>query len=473
MFGNKEFDGVGYPTPSSIPVETAYRLARIPSDASWLAVFMGMLEVGLSEENWQQFEGGITREAAVEVWMQIIADMYAFAENPTMLMDVRQNPASPCILEKTFDGETWEQFADLQKCGPVIRMTAAGQIQPGRKLDDGTFDYYTIDDGPPALNLWDGYTPTVAMQNNTNDQCTAAANAANVIQQLYYAVGQNLVANTVQAATAWIEAGASFLSIVFGAVIGPEFLATVTPALYAIQAAYAWSSMSDADFHDLACIFYQNMSGTAGNWTINSAGLTAAINAKAAASPVPWLLIRELLVFIDATGVNLAFKTNQISSYDCSAGTSVWLDQTLKSGASVGNNTNWQQYGSKPIAAQWGLTRARVIQSNITGNGQGTDNTTGTAAGYTDMSKPLNPSYVGAATPDIWWYNNTVFNATTAADAIRTILANPAATPTIVGSLGNVAAGAIPEIKWRSSVTLPGAVVIQTDIYVVKTFGGC
>lgn len=80
MFGAKTFDGVGFPTPSSVPDDWACRLFAIPADAAWLGTFMGLLETLMDEEAWQQFGGGISREDAAAIWAEIVASGYASAE---------------------------------------------------------------------------------------------------------------------------------------------------------------------------------------------------------------------------------------------------------------------------------------------------------------------------------------------------------------------------------------------------------
>ena len=54
----------------------------------------------------------------------------------TYLLDVRQRtPDEPCKLDRTFDGATWTQFADLRLCPPKLRIQG-GEIQ--YSTDDGT-----------------------------------------------------------------------------------------------------------------------------------------------------------------------------------------------------------------------------------------------------------------------------------------------------------------------------------------------
>jgi len=75
-FGDKEFSGVGFPTPLSIPEETTTRTFTLPANGSWEALVMGAMYAPVDPKNWQQFEGGITREEAAERWLAVFESGY-------------------------------------------------------------------------------------------------------------------------------------------------------------------------------------------------------------------------------------------------------------------------------------------------------------------------------------------------------------------------------------------------------------
>lgn len=83
-FGDKEHDyGVGYPTPFSIPDETACRTFKIPAsddNGEWLALVMGLMMTLADPNAWVQFENAIEREDAATRWQQMIDDAYDDAE---------------------------------------------------------------------------------------------------------------------------------------------------------------------------------------------------------------------------------------------------------------------------------------------------------------------------------------------------------------------------------------------------------
>lgn len=88
MFGDKQFDNLGFPTPESVPEDTGCRLLSIPSSAAWFAVFMGCLELLTEPQNWQQYEGGMSREDAAAVAQAVIDQAYALAEMDVCVADV-------------------------------------------------------------------------------------------------------------------------------------------------------------------------------------------------------------------------------------------------------------------------------------------------------------------------------------------------------------------------------------------------
>lgn len=79
MFGTKLFPGVGYPTPVSIPDTTTCLTLQIPADDEWWALVVGLIYTLTLEWNWQQFEGGIERDAAASRFQQMLEDALALA----------------------------------------------------------------------------------------------------------------------------------------------------------------------------------------------------------------------------------------------------------------------------------------------------------------------------------------------------------------------------------------------------------
>ncbi len=113
-FGDKQFDyGAGYPTPFSIPDETACRTFRIPAsddDGSWLALFMGLVLTLTVPENWVQFEGAIERDDAAARWVQMMNDAYKLADDLICSTDVETpywDEDSDVDLSEDVDSQPW------------------------------------------------------------------------------------------------------------------------------------------------------------------------------------------------------------------------------------------------------------------------------------------------------------------------------------------------------------------------------
>lgn len=117
-FGEKEFRGVGYPTPLSIPEETTLRAFMLPADGSWEALIMGVVFTLTFPENWQQFEGGITRQEAADRWLAVFESGYEPAE-------VAEVPAP-----------YWEDPEDVDDQLPPAEQTWYGYVSDGNFVED-------------------------------------------------------------------------------------------------------------------------------------------------------------------------------------------------------------------------------------------------------------------------------------------------------------------------------------------------
>lgn len=436
MFGNKRYDGVGYPTPSSIPVDLAYRLAKIPADSSWLAVFMGMLEVGLSEENWQQFEGGISREDAVAVWQDIITEMYAFAEDPTLIQDVRQNPLLPCILEKTFDGSTWVQFADLQACPPILQNGVQG-LNAGYKVG-GDITYFRVPDGPwvsdPIDTVIDSVVPTGTQTTQTNNLCTAAANAANVLLKL----GQGISESIVNSAFSQVVSVASSLDEFIELLLGVASIPVAIPVLIhfiSVQIEFQQVNWTDPTFlRTLACIIRGRMTGTDGNWTIDRAGVLTDIAASSSLSVAQKARLVDEMGVIGANALNVAAKTTAIASYDCTTGANLFKLQDVNYDTQNGTGTSTSVYcfGPAPTGGIAAFVQLNCITVPATWSPQAAQNV---PPGGTHIGSGPTSSSFGVG---LYYYANAnVYASDAAAKA-----AISAATGTPVGSINLLARSA-------------------------------
>lgn len=359
MFGEKAFDGVGFPTPSSIPSECAYRLAKLPADAAWLGTFMGLIEVLMDEANWQQFEGGITREQAAAVWSDIVQSLYESAETG-VIVDVRQNPTLPCLLEKTTDGTTWTTFADLQKCIPLLQ----GGLQ-GLEQGDG-FGWFEVDDGAwvsdPPTQWFTDVGPTPDMLAQMNDLCTAAANAAYFLFRFKEDIGATLL-DVVAAEGGNIAAIADGILIkLFGAEVMTQVAIGVAAFFASLQGLFYVTEFSPADFRRLVCLISDHIAGTDGNWILDYGAIYAGL-ASAGIETQLVGLIQVMLDLVGSNGLNLAAKTTAISSYDCAAVSGYFLhtDQTLQFTFAGGQLVLYNSPLRAPTGWRYGFAILQVI----------------------------------------------------------------------------------------------------------------
>jgi len=140
----------GFLTPNVPPEERLCRSFSIPNDTVWLGTFIGALEALTSEAAWEKY-GTLTPEEAAEAYREIIAD------------------ALPGLI-----GECCTP--SLPGGGKIIRITIDGHFE--ELADNGEWVEPTGDYEIPPVTPREGGTPA-------DQKCLAAANAANVLEDLY------------------------------------------------------------------------------------------------------------------------------------------------------------------------------------------------------------------------------------------------------------------------------------------------
>lgn len=152
----------GYRLPATIePGEDVCIRVYVPKDSLYLAAFWAQYEkLGM----WLSWERGGTRaKDAASAWKVRIAkarEINDCAEGDCGIMDVRQKPDYPCILQKWDDCESeWVDFADITLCSQAIPEPF--QEYPEDEVHDaiGTFksiveqiDVY-LDDGKSSTEI--------------------------------------------------------------------------------------------------------------------------------------------------------------------------------------------------------------------------------------------------------------------------------------------------------------------------------
>jgi len=286
VFGDKEFDGVGYPTPSSIPVERGYRTAKIPADAAWYGVFMGLVETLMDERNWQQFEGGISREDAACYWAEIVDSLYESAMTGPCCPSFRRNPATGLPEVSYDDGLTWDYFPE----GP-----------------------YEDADGPPIAPA----PPALNKGSDDADRCFAAWNAADVIAAFYQQTAG-------QAAAGLYNAVLNVNMFLFQ--LNQSLLKLIYPSEAQIAQAlgffnfdwptYASAPTLDSDAMDaLRCLLYDKASVTDGIVSFDQPAVLSSLIGTLGINP--GTAVTLLVGYMDVAGLNAAGGTQSNTTADC------------------------------------------------------------------------------------------------------------------------------------------------------------
>lgn len=278
-------------TPDSIPEGDTCRPLSIPDDSVWLALVSGALTELTQKFNWEKF-GTLTVDETVAKMQEIIDSYYA-------------NPCGGCTLPGG---------------GLIIRIGLHGHIEElgdGGSWGDPTGDYII-----PPPDAREGGTAT-------DQNCLAAKNAVNVLQQLYENLSESWASHLSEA-----EAGTEFI-IAAGALIGFEFapitlaivafLEVVFAALYTALE-YLGADLWDSDFTDqMICFLVDCALNDAGVVTFDWDCLMARLNSLTDSFGLSeiqlrlYLQVSYILYFIGGIdGLNLAARTTAIDNDDCS-----------------------------------------------------------------------------------------------------------------------------------------------------------
>jgi len=278
-------------TPDSIPETDTCRSLFIPADSTWLALLSGALTELTKAYNWQQF-GSLTVDETVTKMSEILDGYYS----------------EPCSICFTPGGYR------------VARISPSGHVEV---LDDsgnwvGGEDEYHI---PPPEPRTEGTEP--------DQNCLAAKNAVNVLQQLYENLSDSWNDHLEEA-----EAGTAFV-LGLTALVGFEFapitwsiVAFLAPVFTALYATLEWIG---ADLWDenvskqIECFLLDCAINTDGvvtfDWDCFIAKLVSLTDDFSLTETQLrlYLQISYILYFMGgADGLNLAGRTTAITEDDCS-----------------------------------------------------------------------------------------------------------------------------------------------------------
>lgn len=238
----------GYRLPAVIDVEETTCISfNIPNDREYIAAARGAIYELLNWVHWEKsYVPGDTRASqAAALMRKVILPSFQVGGCP-MPFDVRQNEENPCILEKTEDGENWDEFANLRKCKPKIRILPDGTVEV---WDEVNGEWDEAEDQTPDPR--DEEPPAPEFPPGGDDQCIASvAVEAGIKAILAQVFGATFVFGAIATVVAGLTAG---LAALFTAAFVGPLAAGITAAAGSIMAtigqnfgdlllAYDWNS---------------------------------------------------------------------------------------------------------------------------------------------------------------------------------------------------------------------------------------
>lgn len=299
---------------------------------------MGLIETLTYPENWQQFEGGMSREDAACYWQEIVDSLYASAEGEGECVDCcptfQTDPATGLPKVSYDDGLTWDYFPS------------------------GAYDPAMTDPiAPPP--------PPLEKGSDDADRCYAAWNATDVIANFYQQTAGQAAAglyNTILNVNKFLyELNQSLLRLIYPSE------AQVAQALGFFNfdwPTYASAPTLDSDAIDaLRCLLYDNAEVSSGVVSFDYETVTSTV--ESALGTNPGVAVHLLIGYMGQAGLNAAGGVQVNSSADCSS-CDEWthvFDFTVSNGGFTAahgtwvSGTGWQ--GANAAGGRWlqmGLT---------------------------------------------------------------------------------------------------------------------
>jgi len=317
-----------YLTPQELPEEDACRPLFIPADSEWLALFGGALTELTKSWNWE-YSGGLTVDETIDKVNEILNTWY--------------EGCTACTLPGG---------------GSAIRIRSDGRLE--ELLPDGSWGEPTGDYVIPPPEAREGGT-------STDQKCLAAANAANVLQQLYESLADSFAEDLDEA-----EAVTDMIAVLI-VLVGFEFapiafaLATFLIAIFRI--AYRAIEFITADLWDetfteqLKCILFNCATNDAGvvtfDWECFNDALYEQLNDFSLTGDQLRLygqiqIILQIIGGVDA--LNLAGATTAITDDNCDDCDDTWCkhwDFTVEDGGFTAGT-----YGVWTSGVGWESTNA-------------------------------------------------------------------------------------------------------------------
>jgi hypothetical protein len=282
----------------------------VPNEPAHRQAFLGALLELARWWNWQRDPLKRGREAAevwMTIWREVVEQLQEGEGCGVGMFDVRQNEDAPCILEKSDDGDTWVQFANLALCraaqppiisGGQIFVQYEGELIPVSELPPSVDTVTTSDERRPEGDDAD------------EARCLAAVNAAYVFRRLHDEAWK-IVPFAQQ--TAGDELLAGILTLVNLGVLAPAAIplaaASALIAYLFIANSTQFTSTVEREF---ACILKNRSYISNGEVYFDFSLVKADVVARIVGINI-WTFINGYLDVIGANGLNLAGTTNAIT----------------------------------------------------------------------------------------------------------------------------------------------------------------
>jgi hypothetical protein len=329
----------------------------LPADTLYYAAFWRAFQFFGTWKAWQS--GDSVRDlAAAALWREAF-DMsraeWLEGDSCVNVKDVRQNEDAPCTLEKTFDEVTWEQFANLQLCPPVIQSSTepggpgfwwnpgcnggAGCWEP-IPLPDDQPDYDPAYDDPQTP-IEDGF-----VEAGNDPECVYATNVVEAFKSVYERVDYGLYVGGLAVA---LWALLNTVVIMWFTKKARQLVMTIVSlATFSYNdwhndyIGFDWQAMIDM----IACVF--NDDGT-----VNE-GEFAEMLVKMSAETTPvWILTYAIAQLVGPVGFNTAADFAGITSATCTPDCDLALSLCYDLTADDGDFVNVGTYGHWTVGVGW------------------------------------------------------------------------------------------------------------------------
>jgi len=288
-------------TPDSIPEDDDCRPLSIPADSVWLALVSGALTELTQKYNWQKF-GTLTVDETVAKMQEIVNGYYT-------------DPCAACTTEGGYR---------------VTRISPSGhfeQLDDAGNWVDGTDEYHI----PPPEARTDGTPP--------DQNCLAAKNAVNVLEQLYENLTDswNSDLDDAEAITAFILGAIALVGFEFAPITWSivAFMTPVFTLLYTALEFIGADLWDEAVSNQITCFLLDCVVNTDGvvtfDWDCFMLKLQSPLDTFGLTEEQLrlYLQIAYMLYFIGGVdGLNLAGRTTEITDDDCAMCDEHWCWKT-------------------------------------------------------------------------------------------------------------------------------------------------